>query len=439
MNYSQTLAFLYEKLPMFSRLGAAAYKPDLLNTIALCERLGNPQKELKTIHIAGTNGKGSVSHMLAAILQQAGYKTGLYTSPHLKDFRERIRINGVPCSEQFVIDFTQKIEPTIDTIQPSFFEITVAMAFDYFRQEKVDIAIIETGLGGRLDSTNVIHPLVSVITSIGMDHMNLLGNTLEEIAGEKAGIIKKEVPVVIGKLDETLYPLFEKVVAKVSGSQSNSLLHLAVREWEVVSMQVGNELNIQVREIATGNLKAYSLDLSGIYQQNNLLCVLSTIRILQQSGWSILPKQIQQALQQVVRTTGLHGRWETLQVSPRVIADVAHNEDGIRQLVQQLKYISYKKLFLIIGMVKDKDVNRALSQLPKTAAYIFAQASIPRAMPADQLQQIAKAHDLTGEVIPDVNDALSYALSKATKDDLILVCGSVFLVGELQAIETSHQ
>lgn len=439
MNYSQTLAFLYEKLPMFSRLGAAAYKPDLLNTIALCERLGNPQKELKTIHIAGTNGKGSVSHMLAAILQQAGYKTGLYTSPHLKDFRERIRINGVPCSEQFVIDFTQKIEPTIDTIQPSFFEITVAMAFDYFRQEKVDIAIIETGLGGRLDSTNVIHPLVSVITSIGMDHMNLLGNTLEEIAGEKAGIIKKEVPVVIGKLDETLYPLFEKVVAKVSGSQSNSLLHLAVREWEVVSMQVGNELNIQVREIATGNLKAYSLDLPGIYQQNNLLCVLSTIRILQQSGWSILPKQIQQALQQVVRTTGLHGRWETLQVSPRVIADVAHNEDGIRQLVQQLKYISHKKLFLIIGMVKDKDVNRALSQLPKTAAYIFAQASIPRAMPADQLQQIAKAHDLTGEVIPDVNDALSYALSKATKDDLILVCGSVFLVGELQAIETSHQ
>ena len=439
MNYSQTLAFLYEKLPMFSRLGAAAYKPDLLNTIALCERLGNPQKELKTIHIAGTNGKGSVSHMLAAILQQAGYKTGLYTSPHLKDFRERIRINGVPCSEQFVIDFTQKIEPTIDTIQPSFFEITVAMAFDYFRQEKVDIAIIETGLGGRLDSTNVIHPLVSVITSIGMDHMNLLGNTLEEIAGEKAGIIKKEVPVVIGKLDETLYPLFEKVVAKVSGSQSNSLLHLAVREWEVVSMQVGNELNIQVREIATGNLKAYSLDLTGIYQQNNLLCVLSTIRILQQSGWSILPKQIQQALQQVVRTTGLHGRWETLQVSPRVIADVAHNEDGIRQLVQQLKYISYKKLFLIIGMVKDKDVNRALSQLPKTAAYIFAQASIPRAMPADQLQQIAKAHDLTGEVIPDVNDALSYALSKATKDDLILVCGSVFLVGELQAIEASHQ
>jgi dihydrofolate synthase / folylpolyglutamate synthase len=439
MNYSQTLTYLYEKLPMFSRLGAAAYKPDLVNTLALCERLGNPQDGLKTIHIAGTNGKGSVSHMLAAILQQAGYKTGLYTSPHLKDFRERIRINGIPCSEQFVIDFTQKIDSAIDAIQPSFFEITVAMAFDYFRQEQVDIAIIETGLGGRLDSTNVIHPMVSVITSIGMDHMNLLGDNLEAIAGEKAGIIKKEVPVVIGKMDASLYPLFEKVVTQVSGSHSNSLFHLAVREWEVVSMQLGNELNIQVRETITGNLIAYSLDLPGIYQQNNLLCVLSTIRILQQKGWNIQPEQIKKALQQVVSTTGLHGRWETLQESPRVIADVAHNEDGIRQLVQQLNYIHFQKLYIIIGMVKDKDVNRVLSQLPKTAAYIFSQAFIPRAMPADQLQQIAQGYHLSGEVIPNVNDALEFALSKATKDDLILVCGSVFLVGELDAIKTSHQ
>jgi dihydrofolate synthase / folylpolyglutamate synthase len=438
MNYSQTLTYLYEKLPMFSRLGAAAYKPDLVNTLALCEQLGNPQNGLKTIHIAGTNGKGSVSHMLAAILQQAGYKTGLYTSPHLKDFRERIRINGVPCSQQFVIDFTEKIVPAIDTIQPSFFEITVAMAFDYFRQEQIDIAIIETGLGGRLDSTNVIHPLVSVITSIGMDHMNLLGDTLEAIAGEKAGIIKNEVPVVIGKMDASLYPLFRNVVEQVSGSRSSSLFHLTDREWEVVSIQSGNVLDIQVKETATGNLFSYALDLPGIYQQYNLLCVLSTIRILQQKGWNILPEQIKQALQLVVRTTGLHGRWETLQVNPRVIADVAHNEDGIRQLVQQLNYLYYKKLYLIIGMVKDKDVNRALSQLPKTAAYIFSQAAIPRAMPAEQLKQMAQAYQLFGEVIPDVNDALQFALLKATKNDLILVCGSVFLVGELNAIETFH-
>ena len=439
MNYSQTLSFLYEKLPMFSRLGAAAYKPDLLNTLALCEQLGNPHHGLKTIHIAGTNGKGSVSHMLAAILQKAGYKTGLYTSPHLKDFRERIRINGVPCSQQFVIDFTQKIAPAIDSIQPSFFEITVAMAFDYFRQEQVDIAIIETGLGGRLDSTNVIHPLVSVITSIGMDHMNLLGDTLEAIAGEKAGIIKKEVPVVIGKMNATLYPLFRNVVEQVSGSNSISLFHLTDLEWEVVSIHPGNVLDIQVKETATGNLFRYVMDLPGIYQQYNLLCVLTTIRLLQQNGWNILPEQIKQALQQVVISTGLHGRWETLQESPRVIADVAHNEDGIRQLVQQLQYIPYQQLFLIIGMVKDKDVNRALSQLPKIAQYFFSQAAIPRAMPAYQLKQMAQAYQLTGEVIPDVNDALQFALAKATKDDLILVCGSVFLVGELNAIETYHQ
>jgi dihydrofolate synthase/folylpolyglutamate synthase len=310
------------------------------------------------------------------------------------------------------------------------------MAFDYFRQEQVDIAIIETGLGGRLDSTNVIHPLVSVITSIGMDHMNLLGDTLEAIAGEKAGIIKKEVPVVIGKLDATLYPLFRNVVEQVSGSNSSSLIHFTDWEWEVVSIQPGNVLDIQVRETATGNLFRFALDLPGIYQQYNLLCVLSTIRLLQQNGWNILPEQIKQALQLVVRITGLHGRWETLQETPRVIADVAHNEDGIQQLVQQLEYIPYQKLYLIIGMVKDKDVNRALSQLPKTAVYIFAQAAIPRAMPAEQLKQMAQAYQLSGEVIPDVNDALQFALSKATKDDLILICGSVFLVGELNAIET---
>ncbi len=439
MNYSETLTYLYEKLPMFSRIGAAAYKADLSNTVALCAAVNNPQNSIQTIHIAGTNGKGSVSHMLAAIFQQAGYKTGLYTSPHLKDFRERIRVNGVPCSKQFIVDFTQKIQPSIESIEPSFFEITVAMAFEYFKQEAVDIAIIETGLGGRLDSTNVIHPLVSVITSIGMDHMHLLGDTPEAIALEKAGIIKKDVPVVIGKMHPTLYPLFKHVVLQVTGSNVASFFHLAEQAWEITDVTLGNLLGIRVKEVATGNSFHYHLDLPGIYQQYNLLCVLSTVRIMQQKGWTIRSKHIEQALQQVVTSTGLHGRWETLQVAPRVIADVAHNEDGIRQLVQQLQFTAYHRLWLIIGMVKDKDVNSALAQLPKEAMYIFAQARIPRAMPAKELQQMAQKHQLTGEVIPDVNDALHHALSKAAKDDLIVICGSVFLVGELDAIYTTDQ
>lgn len=438
MNYSDTLAYLYEKLPMFSRIGAAAYKADLHNTLSLCAELGNPQNAIRTIHIAGTNGKGSVSHMLAAILQEAGYKTGLYTSPHLKDFRERIRINGVPCSEQFVIDFTQQMQPAIDAIQPSFFEITVAMAFDYFRKEQVDIAVIETGLGGRLDSTNVIHPLVSVITSIGMDHMQLLGDTPEAIATEKAGIIKAQVPVVIGKMNPTLYPLFQQVGKQVSGSSAAALFHLAEQEWAIMQVKPGKVLSIEVKELATGNTFCYSLDLPGIYQQYNLQCVLSTIAILQQKGWKIYPEHIEKALQQVVKTTGLHGRWETIQDSPRVIADVAHNEDGMQQLVQQLQCTPYNKLWLVIGMVKDKDVNSALSQLPIEARYIFAQASIPRAMPAVQLQEIAQKYQLRGIVIPSVNAALQYAISQAEKDDLIVVCGSVFLVGELDAIQTNH-
>lgn len=424
---------------MFSRIGAAAYKADLSNTVALCAAVDNPQNSIKTIHIAGTNGKGSVSHMLAAIFQQAGYKTGLYTSPHLKDFRERIRINGVPCSKQFIVDFTQKIQPSIESIEPSFFEITVAMAFEYFKQEAVDIAIIETGLGGRLDSTNVIHPLVSVITSIGMDHMHLLGDTPEAIALEKAGIIKKDVPVVIGKMQPNLYPLFKNVVLQVSGSNVASFFHLAEQAWQITEVTLGNLLDIQVKEMATGNSFHYHLDLPGIYQQYNLLCVLSTVRIMQQKGWAIRSEHIEQALQQVVTSTGLHGRWETLQVAPRVIADVAHNEDGIRQLVQQLQYTAYHRLWLIIGMVKDKDVNSALAQLPKEAMYIFAQAGIPRAMPAKELQQMAQKYQLTGEVVPDVNDALHHALSKAAKDDLIVICGSIFLVGELDAIYTTDQ
>ncbi|MEI8111635.1 MAG: folylpolyglutamate synthase/dihydrofolate synthase family protein [Chitinophagia bacterium] len=436
MNYSETLSYLYDTLPMFSRLGAAAYKADLGNTITLCEFLGNPHQKIKTIHVAGTNGKGSVSHMLAAILQEAGFTTGLYTSPHLKDFRERIRINGIPCSEDFVVRFTEKMIPVIESVQPSFFEITVAMAFEYFASNPVDIAIIETGLGGRLDSTNIIHPLVSVITSIGWDHMQLLGNTLEAIAGEKAGIIKEQVPVVLGKMDAILYKVFQKKLISTSGENSNHLLYLADENWRVLSMQSTHTLQIVLEEKATLAQHEYILDLPGIYQQYNVACVLTTIRILQQMGYAISETHIGLGLQKVVSTTGLHGRWETLLHEPRVIADVAHNEDGIRWLVKQVNEIRFRQLILIIGMVKDKEVDKVLALLPAHATYFFTQASIPRALPAEQLADMAKGYNLKGTIVQNVNDALDQAIRLADSNDLILICGSVFLVGELNLLGT---
>ena len=431
MNYSETLSYLYDTLPMFSRMGAAAYKADLGNTITLCEFLDNPQRKIKTIHIAGTNGKGSVSHMLAAVLQEAGYTTGLYTSPHLKDFRERIRVNGVPCSKDFVISFTEKMIPLIETVQPSFFEITVAMAFEYFAKHPVDIAIIETGLGGRLDSTNIIHPLVSVITSIGWDHMQLLGNTLEAIAGEKAGIIKPQVPVVLGKIDADLYQVFQKKLISTSGENSNHLLYLADKNWKVLSLQTTNTLQIELAETATSIKHQYTLDLPGIYQQHNLSCVLTTIRILQQKGFAISEAQIQTGLQNVVSTTGLHGRWEMIHQQPRVIADVAHNEDGMRWLAKQLTATQFRHLYIIIGMVKDKAIDKVLALLPANATYFFTQAAIPRALPADQLASMANEYNLSGKIVPNVNVALQQAMQLANANDLIIVCGSVFLVGEL--------
>lgn len=438
MNYSETLKYLYDALPMYSRLGAAAYKADLGNTITLCNYLGNPERKIKTIHIAGTNGKGSVSHMLASVLQEAGYTTGLYTSPHLKDFRERIRINGIPCSEEFVIRFTEKMIPLIESVQPSFFEITVAMAFDYFASYPVDIAIIETGLGGRLDSTNIIQPLVSVITSIGWDHMQLLGNTLEAIAGEKAGIIKKQVPVVLGKMDTSLYRVFQNKLLSTSGENSNHLLYLADENWKVLTLHSTDTLRIVIEEKSTCFQHQFLLDLPGIYQQYNLPCVLTTIRILQQIGFTISDTQISLGLQKVVSTTGLHGRWEILQHHPRVIADVAHNEDGMRWLVKQVAETTFRHLFIIIGMVKDKAVDKVLALLPINATYFFTQASIPRALPAEQLASMAGEFQLKGSIVSDVNDALDQAMIMAEPDDLILVCGSVFLVGELKRLGKSH-
>ena len=432
MNYQQTLAYLMERLPMFSRIGAAAYKPSLDNTIALCAAIGDPQKKIKTIHVAGTNGKGSVSHMLAAILQAAGYKTGLYTSPHLRDFRERIRVNGLCCEESFVVDFTERWKELMETIRPSFFEITVAMAFQYFAEQKVDIAVIETGLGGRLDSTNIIEPELSIITSIGLDHMALLGNTRAAIAGEKAGIIKRNVPVVLGKMEPVLYEVFRQKAKDVSGDRTDVLLHFSEEEWEVTSLEGDDQLIISLQDKTADNTAGtYRLDLPGYYQQFNLPTVLSAVKVLRQKGFELTDEKIRYALQHVVLTTGLHGRWETIRNKPRIVLEVAHNEDGMRLVAAQLKRVSFNRLFIIIGMVKDKDIDSVITLLPAEATYFFCRASIPRALPAEELMEKAIRLGLQGTAVPDVNDAIAAASSMASSNDLILVCGSIFLVGEV--------
>ena len=413
---------------MFSRIGSAAIKKDLTNTLFICEHLENPQTKFKSIHIAGTNGKGSVSHMLAAILQTAGYKTGLYTSPHLYDFRERIKIDGVMIEEEFVIQFVERVRPLIESIEPSFFEITVALAFDFFAQQKVDIAVIETGLGGRLDSTNIINPELSIITNIGYDHMNILGNSLEEIAAEKAGIIKKEKPVIIGeKKTETEQVFISKA------KEQNAPLIFAEDYFSVEQQQTGvNFLKISVRDINEKRATELSLDLPGIYQSKNILPVLTAVNLLKENGWNINDTIISKALRSVKNLTGLHGRWEVLKTNPTVVLEVAHNEDGITQMLLHIKKLSFNQLHLIFGVVKDKEIDKVLALLPKDAIYYFTQANIPRALNKEQLAEKANSFGLKGNVFNDVNLALRNALQKADDDDLVIVCGSIFLVAEVE-------
>lgn len=425
MNYSSTLEYLFTRLPMFSKQGAAAYKEDLHNTIELCNYLGNPQEKIKCIHIAGTNGKGSTSHMLAAILQTAGYKTGLYTSPHLKDFRERIKINGEMCSKEFVVDFTTQLLPLIEKIEPSFFEITVAMAFNYFEKNKVDIAIIETGLGGRLDSTNIINPLLSIITNIGWDHMNLLGNSLESIAAEKAGIIKEKTPVIISEYTNLTKKIFDSTAIA-----NNAPIIYASDLWQIENVITDNH---QIKISLKKNQKAYNyaLDLPGLYQTKNITGVLEAVEQLRQISWIISEEHIQFALANTKKINGLHGRWEVLQNNPLIIADVGHNEDGIKAINQQLQQTAYSQLHIIIGMVKDKEIDKALQLLPITANYYFTQAQIPRALPANDLQTIAASNQLSGVCFSDVNTAIDAAKKVAALNDLILICGSIFLIAEI--------
>lgn len=430
MTYQQTIDYLYQQLPMFSRIGAAAYKKDLHNTIELCNALHNPQKKFKSIHIAGTNGKGSTSHMLAALLQQAGYKTGLYTSPHLKDFRERIKVNGEMITEDFVIEFTQRTKALSEKIQPSFFELTVAMAFDYFALQNVDIAVIETGLGGRLDSTNIITPLVSIITNIGYDHMNILGDTLEEIASEKAGIIKPGVPVVIGEyLPQTKNIFINKA------NEGNSKIYFASDEYTVTDIiPTTTALNCTVKNIEHNIAENFTLDLNGLYQTKNLCTVLCAEGILMQQGFTIKDEAEKFALANTKKLTGLHGRWDIIAQHPSIVLDVAHNEDGIKQIIGQLALINNNnaKIHFVVGMVKDKEVSKVLSLLPADAVYYFTNAHIPRALPATELQSKAAAYKLQGNCFDDVNKAIAAAKQKAATTDLIIVCGSVFLVGEVE-------
>jgi dihydrofolate synthase/folylpolyglutamate synthase len=432
MNYQQTVEYLYTRLPLFSRIGAAAYKEDLHNTIRLCEFLGNPHTKFKSIHVAGTNGKGSVSHMLASIFQTAGYKTGLYTSPHLKDFRERIKVSDIPegfreVHKEFVIGFTEKIKPLITEIEPSFFEITVAMAFEYFAIQKVDIAIIETGLGGRLDSTNVIIPELSVITNIGMDHMNLLGNSLEKIAVEKAGIIKYEIPVVIGEVLPQTQSLFEKTAIERKAPLFIASQKKQAADWKWEK----HELVVEVAEERTTGHKTWHLDLLGIYQIKNLLTVLESCHQLKQKGWKLEDELIHKALRHVKKLTGFYGRWDIIHQFPTIILDVAHNEDGIKQLTEQIEVTDHNELHIILGFVKDKEIKKILALLPDTAHYYFTQANIPRALNAEDLREKAEHYNLRGKIYKDVNTALADAKAKAAKNDLIIVCGSVFLAGEV--------
>lgn len=415
---------------MFSRVGAAAYKKDLTNTIAMCDAIGNPQQSFKSIHIAGTNGKGSTSNMLAAILQSSGYKTGLYTSPHLKDFRERIRINGAMCNKDFIVHFVQQIKPLIETIQPSFFEVTVAMAFAYFAQNKVDVAVIETGLGGRLDSTNIIQPILSIITNIGYDHMNILGSTLPEIAFEKAGIIKPNTPVVIGEYNnETKQVFIDKAQA------CNSAIHFVQDEFAVTSHQLKNALlEVSLTDEQTQIHSTYLLDLTANYQIKNCTTVIAACKQLNQLGIQLNHQNILHGLAHTQSLTKFAGRWQVLQHKPIVIADVAHNADGVKQVLQNLQSINYNNLHILIGMVKDKDINAVLALLPTQAMYYFTQAQIERALNKEELQQQAATYNLHGLTYSNVNTAIEAAKQNANKQDLILIIGSVFLIGEIENI-----
>jgi len=427
-SYQQAIDFLFNQLPMYQRIGKSAYKANLNNTLAFDQYFDQPHRHFKTIHVAGTNGKGSVSHLLASVLAEAGYKTGLYTSPHLKDFRERIKINGEMISETEVVDFVNQHHGIIEELQPSFFEMTVAMAFDYFARQKVDVAIIEVGLGGRLDSTNIITPCLSIITNIAFDHTALLGNTLAQIAGEKAGIIKPAIPVVIGQKHPETEPVFEQ-----KAKELNSPILFADDYYSIdYSMQTAHfEQVFQVYKDDILTYQNLTTALAGWYQRKNAKTVLTAIDQLNEQNWHISTEHIYNGFKNVVKNTGLMGRWQILGTNPLIICDTGHNEDGITQIVAQLKETPYKKLHFVIGMVNDKEIDNVLKLLPTDAFYYFTQASIPRALDVAILAQKAKLFNLNGLQFTSVQEAFEAAKKNAAINDLIFIGGSNFVVAEV--------
>ncbi len=420
MNYDETLHYLYSQLPVFQRIGAAAYKANLDNTYALMDVLNHPEKKFKAVHIAGTNGKGSTAHMLASIYQEAGFKTGLYTSPHLKDFRERIRIKGEMVSKEFVVDFVAKYNDDFKGISPSFFELTMAMAFQYFTEEKVDIAILETGLGGRLDSTNIINPELSIITNIGKDHMQFLGDNLRQIAGEKAGIIKSEKPIIIGEKQQEITAVFEQ-----KARENNAPLFYA--EDRVTLDLIDNSANIyRIHYKKELLFERLVFPLRGNYQIKNLKTVIAAALHLK------LPKNaIKSGIENTLKNTHFTGRWQTLSLNPLTICDTAHNEDGIRYVVDQLEQTPYNRLHFVLGVVNDKDIGNILALLPKEALYYFCKADIPRGLETDILQEKAQKFGLKGKSYSSVIAARNAAQKSAAKDDLVFVGGSTFTVAEV--------
>lgn len=428
MNYQDTLDYLFSQLPMYQRQGAAAYKADLNTTLALDEHFRNPHRFYPTIHVAGTNGKGSVSHMIASALQEAGYKTGLYTSPHLRDFRERIRINGEMIAEDFVVQFVGYNKQIISELSPSFFEITAAMAFDYFARERVDVAVIETGMGGRLDSTNIIQPLVSVITNIGFDHTRFLGNTIPAIAAEKAGIMKPGVPVVIGEKQVEAMDVYRNRSNEISAP-----VFVAQDRFEVQSIQAEPPFlsqKIKVYDKLTHGENIWELDLSGRYQSKNLLTVLAALDVIR-SKFPVSDEQLHAALQKVRTSTGLAGRWQVLNHKPLTIADTGHNKEGLSEVLAQIASIEYKQLHIVLGVVDDKNIDDILPMFPTNAKYYFTRAAIPRSLDEKILQQKAQVHELLGDSYSTVEQAFDAACSRAAADDLIYIGGSTFVVAEV--------
>ena len=425
MTYDQTIEYLFGQLPMYQRSGVAAYKDNLDNTLALDEMFGHPHRKFKCIHVAGTNGKGSVSHWLASVLQSAGYKVGLYTSPHLRDYRERIKVNGEMISREAVTSFVERFLAfnKEKNIAPSFFELSVLMAFDYFAAENVDIAVIEVGLGGRLDSTNIITPEVSVITNISLDHTNLLGNTIEKIAGEKAGIIKKGVPAVIGETQEETTPVFQQKAEEMHSPIFFADQNYLLLENQNGSYNVTSECQVIYRNIKPG--------LKGAYQHNNIITVLAAIHELKKCGFQIDEVAVSDGLRLVVEYTGLEGRWQQLGENPKIICDSGHNEAGINWVVSQLEKEFCSKLHVVFGTVNDKDIRKILKLLPTNAIYYFCQANIARALNAKELQQNAKEIGLTGQAFNSVSEAFNSAKENAKPNDLIFVGGSTFVVAEV--------